>query len=137
MPAIYEYHVTVSGDDIDRQGHVNNLVYVRWMQEAGLAHSSAQGWTPQRYQAAGIGWVARSHHIEYLKPAFAGEQIIVRTWVADFKRASSVRRYRMLRPADDAVLAVAETHWAFVRLATGALARIPRDVLECFEIVSD
>ncbi|MGE0378999.1 MAG: acyl-CoA thioesterase [Planctomycetaceae bacterium] len=137
VPAIYLHEVTVAGEDIDRQGHVNNLVYVRWMQEAGMAHSSAQGWTPERYEAAGIGWVAKSHHIEYVKPAFAGEQVVVRTWVADFKRATSVRRYRILRPADDTLLAVAETHWAFVKLATGSPLRIPPEVLECFEVARE
>ncbi|MBX3439074.1 MAG: acyl-CoA thioesterase [Planctomycetaceae bacterium] len=134
MPVIYLHEVTVAAEDIDRQGHVNNLVYVRWMQDAAVAHSSAQGWTPQRYEEEGVGWVAKSHHIEYVKPAFLGEFVTVRTWVADFKRASSVRRYRIIRPSDDTVLAVAETNWAFVKFGTGAPQRIPPDVLGCFEI---
>lgn len=137
MPRIYHYEVTVTADDIDRQGHVNNLVYVRWMQEAGMAHSSAQGWPAERYEAAGIGWVARSHHIDYLKPAFEGECIVVKTWVADFKRASSLRRYRIMRTPDETLLASAETNWAFVNLATGAPIRIPAEVAECFEVVVD
>ena len=137
MSAIYHYGVQVMPDDIDRQGHVSNVVYVRWMQEAGLAHSSAVGWPGERYEAAGVGWVAKSHRIDYVKPAFADEQIVVQTWVAYFKRASSLRRYRIVRESDETVLAVAETNWAFVKLDTGAPLRIPPELAECFETVAD
>jgi acyl-CoA thioester hydrolase len=137
MPGIYHHDVTVTSDDIDGQGHVSNVVYVRWMQEAGLAHSSAVGWPGERYAAAGVGWVARSHRIDYFKPAFADEQIVVQTWVAYFKRASSLRRYRIVRRTDETVLAIAETNWAFVNLATGAPLRIPPEILECFETRAD
>jgi len=137
VPAIYLHEVTVTADDIDRQGHVNNLVYVRWMQDAGVAHSTAQQWPQDRYSTAGIGWVAKSHHIEYVKPAYENEDIVVRTWVADMKRASSIRRYRIVRPSDDTLLAVAETNWAFVKLATGTPTRIPPEVLECFDVVDE
>lgn len=137
MPAIYLHEHTVTEDEVDGQGHVNNLVYMHWMIEAALEHSSAQGWTPERYQREGIGWVAKSHRIEYIKPAFVGEPIVVRTWVSGFKRVSSVRRYRILRSSDDAVLAIAETNWAFVTLKTGMPRRIPPEVSQAFVIVVD
>jgi hypothetical protein len=80
MPAIYEYQLTVPEAAIDGQGHVNNLEYVRWMQEAAIAHSIAQGWTAARYQEIGAGWVARSHWIEYLH----AKSRIGGAWVSDF-----------------------------------------------------
>jgi acyl-CoA thioester hydrolase len=134
MSAVYLHRLTVTHEDLDRQGHVNNLVYVRWMQDAAVAHSSQQGWTPERYESRGIGWVARSHFIEYLKPAFAGDDVVVRTWVAGFKRVSSVRKYRIERPLDGVLLAVAETNWAFVDLETRSPCRIPGEVSDCFEV---
>jgi len=132
MTEIYVHELTVTEADIDRVGHVNNRAYLRWMEEAALAHSSANEWPPQRYDEVGFGWVAKSHFIEYLKPAFLDEDILVRTWVSGFKRASSVRRYRIERPQDDVVLAIAETNWAFVNLKTLAPARIPAEVADCF-----
>ena len=45
MPAIYEYRHTVEETEIDAQGRVNNLEYLKWMQTAAIAHSAAQGWT--------------------------------------------------------------------------------------------
>ena len=50
MPAIFEHNLVVAAKSIDRLGHVNNLVYLAWMQAAALAHSAAQGWPPERYE---------------------------------------------------------------------------------------
>ena len=136
MPAIYEHALTVRAEEIDAQGHVGNVHYVSWMQAAAVAHSSAQGWTPERYADAGAGWVVRSHLIEYLQPAFGGEQVVVRTWVADMKKATSLRKYRILRRSDGVLLARAETNWAFISQAAGGLSRIPPELAQCFEVSS-
>jgi acyl-CoA thioester hydrolase len=137
MPAVYEHHHVVRSDEIDDYGHANNVRYVAWMQSAAVAHSSAQGWTPERYREAGCGWVARTHFIEYLAPAFAQDEIVIRTWVADFKKVTSARRYRMIRARDGTVLARAETNWAFMDLTRAAPRRIPPEVGEAFEVVRD
>ena len=135
MPAVFDLPHTVRDDEIDDQGHVNNVHYVGWMQSAAVEHSSVQGWPPQRYIDQGGGWVARSHFIEYLLPAFAGEQIVVRTWVSDFKKITSLRKYKIIRLHDDKLLAVAETNWAFIGLKHRVPRRIPPELAEAFEIV--
>ena len=104
MPAIFEFPHIVTADEIDVLGHANNLCYLSWMQAAALAHSAAQGWPAEAYQRLGLGWVVRSHEITYERPALEGDSIVVRTWVAGFKRASSVRRYDMLRTSDGKTL---------------------------------
>jgi acyl-CoA thioester hydrolase len=76
----------------------------------------------------------RSHHVEYLRPAFAGDALRVLTWVADFRRAFSMRRYRFTRPADGAVLARGETNWVFVDVATGKPRSIPAELQGLFEL---
>jgi acyl-CoA thioester hydrolase len=136
MPAVFEFHRTVRDDEIDTQGHANNVCYVQWMQDAALAHSAAQGWPAEAYRRLGSGWVVRSHAIEYHEPVQAGEEIVVETWVATFKRVTSVRRYRITRPADGALLATAETKWAFINYATGQPQRVPADIAGAFEIVA-
>lgn len=136
MPAIYLHHHTVQPEEIDGLGHVNNVCYVSWMQDAAMAHSSAQGWTPDRYHAAGFGWVARSHSIEYRSPAFQGERIVVRTWVSELQRASSVRRFEMVRASDEVLLARAQTNWAFVRFTDHRITRIPEEVAGAFVVVA-
>jgi acyl-CoA thioester hydrolase len=136
MPAVYEHSLTVVPAEIDELGHASNLVYLRWTQTAAVAHSAAQGWSGDAYRGLGAGFVVRSHQIEYLQPAFVGEQLLVRTWVADFRRASSLRKYQIIRASDGSLLAKAETLWAFVNLATGRPTRIPPQVQAAFEIHS-
>ena len=75
----------------------------RGCRQRQLAHSAAQGWPAERYHELGAGWVVRSHQIEYLRPAFAGESLVVRTWVAGFRKVTSLRRYKIIRPADERV----------------------------------
>lgn len=135
MPAVFDYPHTVLPEEIDALGHANNVAYVAWMQSAAVAHSEAEGWPGRRYQNLGQGWVVRAHTIQYLQPATLGEHIVVRTWVASMKKATSLRRYRILRPADGAILATAETRWAFIDYATGQPARIPAEVAQAFTVV--
>jgi acyl-CoA thioester hydrolase len=135
MTEVYEHIHTVADDEIDEQGRANNVVYVAWMQDAALAHSAALGWTPERYLRLGFGWVARSHRIDYLQPAVAGDQIIVETRVSEMKRATSKRVYRILRGSDRTLLAKAETHWAFVNYTTGRPMRIPEEIAAAFPVL--
>ena len=136
MPAVYAHRHLVRDEEIDEQGHVNNLRYLAWMQSAAIAHSAAQGWTAQSYRELGAGWVVRSHFIEYRQPAFAADEVVVKTWVAGFQRVTSLRKYRIVRARDEALLAAAETNWAFVSFQTRQPRRIPPELIAAFEIVS-
>jgi acyl-CoA thioester hydrolase len=137
MPRIHVQPVTVTGEVIDVNGHVNNLAYLRWMQEVAIGHSSACGWPLERYQEARAGWVVRSHYIEYLAPAVSGDEIAVLTWVADMRRQSSRRKYLFWRAEGARVLARAETMWVFVDPATGRSRPIPPELRTAFTIVGD
>lgn len=138
MPAIFEWMHTVADGDLDGLGHANNISYLKWMQSAALGHSAAQGWSAQAYATLGCGWVVRSHYIEYLSPAQFEETIVVRTWVADLKKVTSLRRFRIVTERDgkEILLATAETDWAFVDYRTGAPKRIPPEVSSAFEVVT-
>jgi acyl-CoA thioester hydrolase len=136
-PRIYSKRFEVPADVIDVQGHVSNLAYVAWMQEVAIEHSSAAGWPMERYREIGAGWVARSHFIEYLRPAFAGELLGVHTWLPRFDQRAAPRRYLFLREADGQVLARAETQWVFVDLASGRRRPLPPELTGAFEIVAD
>ncbi|MCB9568329.1 MAG: acyl-CoA thioesterase [Myxococcales bacterium] len=137
MPAVYDFVHQVDAAEIDELGHVGNLRYLAWIVDAATAHSSAEGWPPARYHELGACWVVRSHAIEYLRPAFAGEAIVVRTWVAEIRRVESRRRYRILRPADGALLATAETRWIWVGVPSLQPRRIPPEVAGAFTAIDD
>ena len=100
---IYSYEFIVPRDALDENGHVNNVRFVQWMQEAAVRHYESIGGIPLT-QAIGATWVVRSHNIEYLRPAFAGDRIEIRTWVVNIHRVRSLRRYRFIRVADGKLL---------------------------------
>lgn len=137
MHRIYEYRHLVTEEEIDGLGHVNNVVYLKWLQDAAVEHSSANGWPPRRYREAKIGWVARSHYLEYLQPAFVDEEIIVQTWISNLKKVKSLRKYLIIRPTDSELLLRAETNWAFVNYDNFTPRRIPEEVSSCFSIVPE
>jgi len=126
MPFFHE--VEVQPSDVDRLGHASNQVYLRWVLEAALAHSTALGLDEDAYFARGQAWVVRKHELTYLRPAFAGEKLRVETRVATMSAANSVRRTRIVRPADGVVLLEAATDWVYVEIPRGRPARIPPDV---------
>ena len=134
MPQIYQYKLTVPDHAVDINGHVNNIEYLRWMQDAAVLHSDIQGCT-QATIDAGATWVVRTHYIEYLRPAFAGENIVVWTWVSNIRRVQSLRKYRIIRTDDSTVLVEGETNWVFVDARTGRLRSIPKVVLLLFDIL--
>lgn len=120
---------------IDANGHVNNVQYVRWMQEAATAHSAQLGWPQERYTSIGRTWIIRSHTIEYCQSAYVGESLTILTWVSDFHKIRSLRKYKFYRPADDAILATATTLFIFCDLQTGKPVSIPREVQLAYTVV--
>ena len=133
---IYRYDLIIAQQAIDENGHVNNVEYLRWMQDAALLHADSQGCTLAT-MAAGGTWVVRSHWIEYFRPAFAGEHISVLTWVSNFRRVQSLRKYKIIRVEDNAVLAEAKTDWIFMDAENGRLRSIPKEVSTLFEVVPE
>jgi len=136
ITAFYDYPHVVVPEDIDQLGHAGNFHYVKWMQHAAIAHSTANGWPEKRYDELGSGWVVRSHNITYIKPAFEGDELVIRTWVASARPALSVRKYE-IRHVNGTLLAKAETEWVFINYKTQRPVRIPPEVASCFEIVTE
>lgn len=121
--------VTAEPTDIDENGHVSNLVYLRWVLEAAVAHSEAVGWPHTRYIAAGAVFVVRRHEIDYLASAMAGDRLQIVTHIEGWSAATSVRKTRIVRDGKD--LARCVTTWAFLGL-NGRPRRIAADVVESF-----
>ncbi|MCX9155988.1 acyl-CoA thioesterase [Niveibacterium sp. 24ML] len=137
MRAVYAHRFTVPKSAIDLNGHVNNVEYLRWMQEAATLHSANCGWDVDRYLQTGSSWVVRSHQVDYLRPAFAGDALTVITWVAGFAMQTSPRRYIIRRDTDDQILVRAETVWTYVDARSGRAAEIPAEFRECFDVIED
>jgi acyl-CoA thioester hydrolase len=120
---------------MDANGHANNVEYVRWMQQAAISHADFVGCT-KATKRMGSSWVVRSHEVEYLQPAYAGDKVVVLTWVSRIRKASSLRKYVFVRQSDQAVIARGATNWVFVDAQNGRAKPIPPEVSSAFEIVS-
>lgn len=126
--------VHATADDIDDLQHVSNLSYLRWVQDVAVAHSERVGWDYEAYQRLGAVFVVRRHEIDYLAPAFEGEELELVTWIESLKAASSVRRTRIERVADAREVVRASTLWAMVAADTGRPTRIAQEIRDAFPI---
>jgi acyl-CoA thioester hydrolase len=131
MPAtndpVYRFTFEVPASALDQNGHVNNVVYVQWMQDAAVRHFVSLGGADVLHRI-GATWVVRSHTIEYLRPCFEGETVQASTWVESIGRVRSNRRYEFVRTSDDQVLARGGTEWVLIDASTGRPKPIPTEI---------
>ena len=132
--SVFQMAIDVTENDIDIMGHVNNVAYVGWMQDAAIAHSDNNGWNWRRYQDIGAAFIAKMHQIEYVSSAFDGDRILIETWVSEMRKVSSMRSYRFVNDKSKKLLATASTKWAFVRLSDSKPIRIPDQVIASFSV---
>lgn len=137
MAVLYQKTLVVPDSAIDANGHVNNVMYVQWMQDIAIEHSNANGCDAAAYREVNASWIARSHHIEYHRPALAGDTIILNTWVTSPRKISCVRKYQFVRAEDSSALATAQTHWVYVHADTGRPRAIDQFVIDRFEFLPD
>ena len=128
-PHAFEIAVPVQSADIDQQNHVNNAVYLRWVQEVATAHWEALAPAAAREI---IGWVVLRHEIDYKTPAGLGDDILLRTWVGQATRVTFERFTEMRRRSDGEFLAKARTLWVPVNTTFGKPTRVPTDVRALF-----
>lgn len=130
---VFRHRFFVPPEAEDANGHVNNVLYVQWMQDVAIRHSDSVG-GDEAIRAVGATWVVRAHQIEYLSPAFAGDLIEASTWVSSIERVRSIRQYRFRRERDARLLARGVTEWVFVSALTGRPVAIPEGVRKCFAL---
>jgi acyl-CoA thioester hydrolase len=124
-------NVPVMSGDIDEQNHVNNTVYLRWVQEVATAHWRAVAST---YAQESIGWVVLRHEIDYKAPACPGDDVALRTWVGKATRLTFERFTEIRRISDGQLLSTARTLWCPINAQTGRPVRVPVEVRKQFSI---
>ncbi len=128
---------TIRDKDTDLYGHVNNVVWVKFVVELADAHSRDVGLSIDDYVRLGGVWIVRQHLIDYHAQVGKDERIVEETWVESFRGARSVRRCRFSSEADGTPLVTSSTHWAFVHPETQRPRRIFPEVMERFSVVGD
>ncbi len=125
----YTRTITAAPGDIDELGHVNNAVWVKWIQDVAVGH-----WTevaPREHADAYI-WVVTRHEIDYRGNVSAGETVTAETWVQDPPRGARFDRHMRFTGEDGRVKVEAKTTWAIVDRATGRILRVPKEVADTF-----
>ena len=122
----FSHLIKVQEADIDELGHVNNVIYLRWVQDVATAHWNYAA--PAALKEA-YAWVVIRHEIDYLNPAFLGDEIIGYTWVGKHQGAKFDRYVRLCQAGTEKVLAEAKTTWCLLDAKTLRPRRIEEDVL--------
>ncbi len=130
-PERFDLPITVQPEDIDLLGHVNNVVYLRWVQDVAIAHWEATAPAEARRR---LFWVVTRHEIEYRRPAFLGDELVARTWVGEASGRDFARHTEILRSGDGKLLAAARTVWCPMSRETGRPADVDDDVRRRFSV---
>lgn len=125
----FSRQITATAEDIDELGHVNNAVWVQWIQDVAVAHWEAVS-DPAHHEA--YFWVIVRHEIDYLRPAFAGDVLTARTWVGEPPKGARFDRHMEFTGADGKVRVRARTFWAIIDKAAGRPIRVPPEVVAPF-----
>jgi acyl-CoA thioester hydrolase len=127
--APFELDIRVLPSDIDELGHVNNVVYLRWVQDVAVAHWRAAATAQQQ---ADVLWVVVRHEIDYKHPALLADALIARTWVGAATRSTFERHTEILRAGDRRLLVRARTLWCPIAPDTFRPMQVGEDVRERF-----
>lgn len=118
--------------EMDALGHVNNAVYVHYLEQAAIEHSERLGITLTRYEQLGGVFILRKMAIDYRLPAVAGETLTITTWVKEMRGPRSTRCYEIRRQADNKLIVSAEALWAWVDRRVMRPRPIPQELLDVF-----
>lgn len=127
----FELPIQILPADIDMMGHVNNVVYLRWVQDAATAHWEAAA-TPEQQEA--VAWVVVRHEIDYKSSARLGDAVTARTWVGATRRNLFERHTEIVRSSDQKVLSRALSLWCPIDLRTGRVTRVGPDIRNRFSV---
>lgn len=128
----FKFEVTVEEKHIDRLNHVNNEVYMSWALQASGMHSEFLGYGMEKFLATEGVFVVRRHELDYLAPAFLGQQLQIETWLFSIDRVRSEREYKITRLSDNKIIFQGKTLWVYVNLKTGRPQEIPADMLKAY-----
>lgn len=127
----FEQEIEINPDDIDFFEHVNNVVYLRWVQEISTAHWYSAATEEQKMK---IGWVVVRHEIDYLNAVKLNDEIIGRTWVGTTQKNLFERFVEIVRSRDNKVMARARSLWCPIDLQSRRITRVGADIYARFSV---
>lgn len=127
---IFERSLIVNERQENYIRHVNNLSYLQWFIDAAIEHSDSLGWGMDECKKRGLAWVAKSHQIDYISPAYQGDELLIQTWIKNLTPTRITRCYECKRGEE--LISKASTVWVLVDYESGKARAIPKDIKEKF-----
>ena len=125
-PTPFILPVSVQAEDIDSYQHVNNSVYVRWLDECARENSKASGIDPDTASELGYGMAVRDSHITYLAAAYLDDKLLVGNWMTKHDgRLRATRQFQIIRPSDDTTVLRATLDYVCINISTGKPSKMP------------
>lgn len=126
---VFELSITVSAQDIDTLNHVNNVVYLQWVQDVASAHwtTIASDELKKKYS-----WVALRHEIDYRNPAYLGDELLVKTWVSSCEGVRSIRHVKFYHINSGKLVVETITTWCLLDAQSMRPKRIESDIVSVF-----
>lgn len=128
MSPVFTKEHTVVTNEIDSLHHVNNVVYLSWIQDVANDHWAI---LKEGHNTEGYVWVVVRHEIDYLRQAVLGDVVQIRTWVGKTEGVTSIRHVEISK--EDKVLVKAQTTFCLLDAKTFKPARITQDILAVLE----
>jgi acyl-CoA thioester hydrolase len=126
--------VTVQPEHIDQFGHTNNVIYLSWLERVAWSHSQTLGLGFADYERLGCGCVARRHELDYLAPTFAGDELLLATFIHENDgRLTMWRGYQIIRAGDGRTVLRGRTQWVCVDMKTGKPRRQPPEFVQAYK----
>jgi acyl-CoA thioester hydrolase len=125
-PDPFVIDVSVNTDDIDSYQHVNNSVYIRWLDECARQNSKQLGVDPDEASAFGFGMAVRDSHVTYLAPGHLGDKLLVGNWMSKHDgKFRATRTFQIIRALDGVTLARATLDYVCINIKTGKPCKMP------------
>jgi len=132
-PAPFCTNIQVESAHIDSLGHVNNVVYVSWLEHCAWRHSNSLGIRLDDYHQLDRAMVVVRHELDYLASALPNDQLVMATWVVDCDlRLKLQRQFQLIRPSDGRTLLRAKTYFACIELSSGKPKRMPTPFAQAY-----
>jgi len=126
---VFEVELTAGPEHIDELGHVNNAVWVQWIQQVAVDHWDSVADAAHKHA---YYWVVVRHEIDYLRAAVEGDRITARTWVGEAPKGARFDRLMEFAGSDGKICVRAKTQWAIIDKASGRPIRVPPEVVAPF-----
>ena len=134
-PDPFTIEVSATAADIDSYGHVNNGVYIRWLEQLAWAHSAAVGWPEEGCVALGRGMAVREMDLVFLAACYEGDRIVVGNWVCRSDgRLRVTRRFQLVNEEKAITVLRGEIQYVCMNLETGRPTRLPPEFLQAYAV---